>query len=146
PRSCARAPRGRRRGAAPGRPNTPSRSQAAPQRVEDARKCAWGGQGARRRVWLWSICRAFVCPPKVVPQTGALQQQRGGTTGGATRLPLPACGERVGVRGPYDEPVEKPLTRRASCVDLAPQPGRGEAAGAPNQTRTRLGHAILPST
>src|SRR6266851_3259795 len=45
----------------------------------------------------------------------------------AHRLPLPACGERVGVRG-ISRILSSwlvPLTRRASRVDLSPQAGRG---------------------
>src|SRR6185295_6964400 len=49
-----------------------------------------------------------------------------GHKGGA--LPLPACGERVGVRGICVGGVlsKVPLTRRASRVDLSPQAGRGK--------------------
>src|SRR5713226_8758793 len=45
----------------------------------------------------------------------------------AHRLPLPACGERVGVRG-ISRILSSwlvPLTRRASRVNLSPQAGRG---------------------
>src|SRR5262245_59455930 len=42
-------------------------------------------------------------------------------------LPLPACGERVGVRGTHRERVLPivPLTRIAARSDLSPQAGRG---------------------
>jgi len=57
----------------------------------------------------------------------------GGTMGFARRflLPLPACGERVGVRGSIGGfgLAESPLTRRASRVDLSPQAGRGGSRG-----------------
>ena len=55
---------------------------------------------------------------KFAAQTQASRQ------GGA--LPLPACGESVGVRGSLNPRGLYPLTRTASRSDLSPQAGRGE--------------------
>src|SRR4051794_30173704 len=43
-------------------------------------------------------------------------------------LPLPACGERVGVRGSLILDSSDPLTRLALLADLSPQAGRGNGA------------------
>src|SRR5215831_18660841 len=51
-------------------------------------------------------------------------------------LPLPACGERVGVRGALGT-LLLPLTRRAPRVDLSPQAGRGDGVRGADSGYTR---------
>ena len=64
-------------------------------------------------------------------------------------LPLPACGERGGVRGFFDEFDSRraPLTRpRFASVDLSPQAGRGNRGTDTPRTwaeARRLGHPRL---
>ena len=50
----------------------------------------------------------------------------GGRLASGSLLPLPACGERVGVRGPLRSlrQRKRPLIRRASRVDFSPRAGR----------------------
>jgi hypothetical protein len=50
-------------------------------------------------------------------------------SGNDERLLLPACGEKVGMRGPFGSAQNRggrPLTRIASQSDLSPHAGRGE--------------------
>ena len=55
------------------------------------------------------------------PTIGVMRRREHGA------LPLPACGERVGVRGAFDtnDVWRVPLTRIAARSDLSPQAGRG---------------------
>ena len=57
----------------------------------------------------------------------------GGLLARGSLLPLPACGERVGVRGPLRSlrQRKRPLIRRASRVDFSPRAGRSDLRARP---------------
>src|SRR5262249_38813437 len=74
--------------------------------------------------------------------------------GTAPLLPLPACGERVGVRGPLrrlrlaEAPPHRNERERRAHSDLSPQAGRGErpwsnAADLRLRRRVGLGHGLV---
>src|SRR5262249_31986841 len=71
--------------------------------VPDAADVLWNPRSGRRTGCIFSTCAGL-------------------------SLPLPVCGERVGVRGALQERgvPRVPLTRRAARVDLSPQAGRGD--------------------
>jgi len=51
---------------------------------------------------------------------------------GRGALPLPACGEKAGVRGNFEHSPKwmRPLTRSPSATDLSPHAGRGKSGAA----------------
>jgi len=66
----------------------------------------------------------------------------------AALLPLPACGERVGVRGPFHKLDSRrgPLTRIAPSArsDLSPRAGRGKEATAISLNAQKLVAGTCP--
>src|SRR6516165_3188173 len=81
--------------------------------------------------------------PKQRPEErmSAVRQRVTPSEGRLGLLPLPACGERAGVRGVSNH---RPLTRRAARGDLSPQAGRGrEGVYDPALTKASCGVGFI---